>query len=87
MTGVAIGFADLSMRGLSNAGMLSDRMFSCRGNYGPIHDEVHLPELEVEGKLPAHLDGMYVRTGKYSLKQKANLQCKPNVQCCCVEFV
>lgn len=35
-----------------------------RGNYGPVHDEVHLPQLAVEGTLPAHLDGMYVRTGK-----------------------
>jgi carotenoid cleavage dioxygenase len=34
-----------------------------KGNYAPVRDEVALDRLEVVGKLPEGLDGMYVRNG------------------------
>lgn len=34
-----------------------------QGNYAPIHKELNITHLEVEGTLPADLNGMYVRNG------------------------
>jgi len=34
-----------------------------KGNYAPVHDEVALDRLEVVGKIPDGLSGMYVRNG------------------------
>src|SRR6187402_3203101 len=33
------------------------------GNYAPVTDEITVDELEIEGTLPAALDGSYLRTG------------------------
>ena len=33
------------------------------GNNAPVTDELHIDRLEVEGTLPADLNGLYVRNG------------------------
>lgn len=37
--------------------------FHLQGNFAPVHDEVTLTDLDVTGKIPADLDGRYLRNG------------------------
>ena len=48
-----------------------DPQWHLRDNWGPVDDEVTATELEVEGEIPAELDGHYMRNG-FNPKDKAS---------------
>ncbi len=54
--------ASAAMFGLSNSSRSSESPF-LQGNYAPVREEITADQLEVIGKLPGELDGMFVRNG------------------------